>query len=319
MVRYLDENDVQKLLTMPLALQAVERAMRDLAAARAVDIPRVRTHIPHGTQHVLQAAAPELGFIGFKYYYTRPTGKSFYVHLIDIESARLEAIIEAVWMSMVRTGAASGVATQALAREDARSLGQIGAGFQAIGQLEAVCAVRQIRAARVFARNRERLAAFCERMSRNLGIEVRPAESAEAAVRGSDIVNVITRSAEPVLRGEWLAPGQHVNAAGSNALSRRELDEAAVRKCDIVAVDGRGTARNECGDLLPAVERGWLHWERLPEIGEILAGKAPGRASPAQITLYESHGMGVQDLYVAAAVLAVARERGVGADLPIGS
>lgn len=120
------------------------------------------------------------------------------------------------------------------------------------------------------------------------------------------------------MKGDWLAPGQHVNAAGSNALTRREIDDAAVRKCEVIVVDGRGTARNECGDLLPAVEKGWLRWDHLPEIGEIMAGKSPGRTSPAQITLYESHGMGLQDLWVGARVLKLARERGIGTDLPVG-
>jgi alanine dehydrogenase len=318
MVRYLKESDVRELLTMPIALDCVQQALKAHAEHRAIDIPRARIHLPTGTQHVLQAAAPELKLTGFKYYYTRPTAKSFYVHLMNTETARLEAIIEAVWMSMVRTGAASGVATRHLAREDASTVGQIGAGFQGIGQLEAVCRVRNIRAARVFARNRERLEAFCKTMSQQLGMAVSPAESAEAAVRGADIVNVITKSAAPVLVGEWLEPGQHVNAAGSNALTRRELDEAAVKKCDVITVDARGTARKECGDLLPAIEKGALHWASLVEIGEIIAGRAAGRTSPRQISLYESHGMGLQDLYVGARVLALARERSVGTDLPIG-
>ena len=318
MIRYLKENDIKQLLTMPLALELVEQALKDLALGRAIDIPRVRTHIPAGIQHVLQAAAPELGFIGFKYYYTRPGGKSFYVHLIDTRTAKLAAIIEAVWMSMVRTGAASGVATRLLAREDASVVGQIGAGFQAISQLEAVCAVRKIRTARVWSRNPDKLRAYCSAMSQTLGIAVVPAESAQAAVRGAHIVNVITKAADPVLKGEWLEPGQHINAAGSNALSRRELDSAAGAKCDVITVDARGTARNECGDLLPAVEKGLLRWDTLTEIGEVIAGRAPGRTSPQQITLYESHGMGLQDLYVGARMLALARERGVGVDLPIG-
>jgi alanine dehydrogenase len=318
MIRYLTESDVQKVLTMPLALEAVEEAHKALAEHRAVDVPRARIHLPTGTQHVLQAAAPELGYIGFKYYYTRPQGKSFYVHLINTETAKLEAVIEAVWMSMVRTGAASGVASRRLANEDASIAGQIGAGYQGTSQLEAVCQVRKIRTARVFARNRDQLVAFCERMSSKLGIRVEPAESAEAAVRGAHIVNVITKSADPVLKGDWLEPGQHVNAAGSNALARRELDEAAVRKCDVITVDGRGTARNESGDLLPAVEKGYLRWESLTEIGEVLAGRARGRSSSRQITLYESHGMGIQDVYVGARVLSLARERGVGTDLPVG-
>jgi ornithine cyclodeaminase len=296
----------------------MEQAHRALAEHRAIDVPRARIHLPTGTQHVLQAAVPELKVIGFKYYYTRPTGKSFYVHLINTETAKLEAIIEAVWMSMVRTGAASGVATKHLASPDSSVLGQIGAGYQGTSQLEAVCQVRKIRAVKVFARNKDKLVAFCNRMSEKTGVDVRPAESAEAAVRDSHIVNVITKSAEPVLKGEWLEPGQHVNAAGSNALTRREIDDAVVKKCDVITVDGRGTARNECGDLLSAVEKGWLRWDYLTEIGEVIAGKAPGRTSAKQITLYESHGMGLQDVYVGAKVLALARERGVGTDLPVG-
>jgi ornithine cyclodeaminase len=315
----LTESDVQKLLTMPLALQAMEEAHRALAEHRAVDVPRARIHLPQGTQHVLQAAAPELGYIGFKYYYSRPAGRSFYVHLMRIEEGHLDAIIEAAWMSMLRTGAASGVATSHLANPDASVLGQIGAGYQGISQLEAVCRVRKIRTVKVFARNRDKLAAFCEKMSKATGVEVRPAESAEAAVRGSHVVNVITKSAEPVLKGEWLEPGQHVNAAGSNALTRREIDLAAVKKCDVVTVDGRGTARNESGDLLPAVENGHLRWETLTEIGEVIAKKAPGRTSVKQITLYESHGMGLQDLWIGAKAVALSRERGVGTDLPVGN
>ncbi len=319
MTRYLTEDDVKQVLTMPIALEAMEQAHRALAEHRAVDVPRARIHLPDGTQHMLQAAAPELGYIGFKYYYSRPSSRTFFVHLMGIATGRLEAIIEAVWMSMVRTGATSGVATKHLAVPEASVLGQIGAGFQGQSQLEAVCRVRKIRSAKVYARNRDKLAAFCEKMSKVTGVEVRAAESAEAAVRGSHVVNVITKSAEPVLKGEWLEPGQHVNAAGSNALARREIDDAVVKKCEVIVVDGRGTARNECGDLLSAVEKGWLRWDNLPEIGEVIAGKAPGRTSPRQVTLYESHGMGLQDLYAGIRVLALAREKGLGADLPIGA
>src|SRR5688572_22952804 len=201
MALYLTEDDVKKILTMPLALERVEAAHRALGERRAVDVPRERIHLPSGTQHVLQAAAPELGYIGFKNYYTRPKGKTFFVQLTSIETARLEALIEAQYMSMVRTGAASGVATRILASPDASIVGQIGAGAQAIGQLEAVCAVRKIRTARVYARNRDRLTEFCNRMSEKLGIEVAPAASAEAAVRGAHVINVITKAAAPVLEG----------------------------------------------------------------------------------------------------------------------
>lgn len=318
MIRYLNEKDVRQLLDMPTALEMVERALKDRALGRAIDIPRVRTKIPEGTQHVLQAAAPELGFIGFKYYYVTRNGKSMFVHLMRIADGKLEAIIEADWMGIMRTGAASGVAARHLAVEGASVLAQIGAGRQGVGQIEAVCKALPIKSVRVYARTRDRLEAWCKTQAQQLGIEVIAAESGAAALDGAHVVNVITKSATPVLPADWLQPGQHINAAGSNALNRVELHEAAVKRCDLVTVDSRGTAENECGDLLAAVETGMLHWESLTEIGEVIAGKKPGRTSAQQITLYESHGMGIQDVYVCARLLELARSRNVGAELPIG-
>jgi alanine dehydrogenase len=241
------------------------------------------------------------------------------VHLFHIDSGKLFGIVDANLMGMVRTGAASGVATRWLAREDAAIVGQIGAGKQSVGQLEAVCTVRKIGQARIFIRTRDKLEAYCRTMSDKLGVDVVPAASAEAAVRGADILNIITKSATPVFNGDWLQPGTHINAAGSNALIRREIDETTVKKSDVVVVDSRETARRECGDLLPAIEKGLLQWETLPDLGDIVSGRRPGRTAASQITLYESHGMGIQDLYVATHLIAIARERGVGADFPIGA
>jgi ornithine cyclodeaminase/alanine dehydrogenase-like protein (mu-crystallin family) len=319
MVRYLKESDVERLLTMPLALEMVERSLKDRALGKAVDVPRARAHIPAGTLHMMEAAAPELKLIGFKAYYaTRAHGTRYFVQMFGTESGKLEAMIEGSYLGMVRTGAASGVATRYLGRQEAAVVGMIGSGKQAIGQLEAVCNVRSVREARVYSRNAERLKSFCEKMSSRLGIAVKPAASAQEAVRGADIINLATKAATPVLLGEWLEPGQHINAAGSNSLIRRELDEAAARRCAAIVVDSRGTARNECGDLLPLVEKGFLDWNTLPELGEIIAGRAPGRSGRDDITLYESHGMAVQDVYVGAGILQLAREQGVGVDLPIG-
>jgi alanine dehydrogenase len=318
MVRYLKESDVERLLTMPLALEMVERALKDRASGHAVDVPRVRAHIPAGTLHMMEAAAPELKLIGFKAYYATGKGTRYFVQMFGTESGKLEAIIEGSYIGLMRTGAASGVATRYLARKDATVVGMIGAGKQALGQLEAVCKVRTIREARVYSRNPERAQRFCETMSSRLSIAVKPVTSAEDAVRGVDIVNLVTKAVTPVLLGEWLEPGQHINAAGSNSLIRRELDEAAVRRCATVAVDARGTARNECGDLLPLVEKGFLDWNTLPELGEVILGRVPARTTNEEITLFESQGMAVQDIYVGAALLTLAREQGIGVDLPIG-
>jgi len=317
-IRYLTEADVKQLLTMKDAVGLVEEALKARAEGRATDVPRVRTRVPQGTLHVLQAAARELNRIGYKAYYSSPTGTRFHVHLYDMAKGPLDAIVEASQLGMVRTGAASGVATRYLAREGASIVAMIGAGKQAVGQLEAICEVRRIREVRVWSRKAETSRRFCDALSKRLDVEMRVVESGAEAVKGAHVVNVITKAAEPVLLGEWLEPGQHINAAGSNSLIRRELDEAAVKRATYITVDSRNTARNESGDLLPLVETGLLDWETLTEIGEVIIGRAPRRTSAEEITLYESHGMGIQDLYVAHRLVELARSRNVGIDLPVG-
>ncbi|MBY0269711.1 MAG: ornithine cyclodeaminase family protein [Burkholderiales bacterium] len=306
------EADVSRVLTMRDAVDCVERGLTDHARVRAIDVPRERTRSALGTLSILQGAAPQAGVTGYKAYYATPQGSKSHVYLYDSVSGAPLALIEANFFNVIRTGAASAVATRHLARADATVLGQIGAGRIGAGQLEGVCAVRSIRSARVYARTRDRLETFCAEMTVKLGIEVVPADTAADAVRGADVVNVITKSAAPVLAGAWLSPGQHVNAAGNNQLSRRELDTEAVRRCDLVIVDSRDTARRECGELLPLVESGHLRWEMLTEIGEIMSGLRPGRVADDQITLYKSHGMALQDLYVAARVLELVRAQGLG-------
>jgi len=309
---YITEDDVIRVLKMSDAVSLVERGLVDRARRLAVDVPRERARTPQGALNILQGAAPLAGVVGYKAYYVTPHGSHSHIYLYDADGGVPLAILEASHFNVVRTGAASGAATRHLARGNAAVVGQIGAGRMGAGQLEAVCAVRPVRSARVYSRTGDKLQAFCRMMSEKLGIEVMPAGSAETAVRGADIVNVITQSSTPVLLGAWIDPGQHVNAAGSNALSRRELDMAAMRRCELIVVDSRETARKECGDILPLVEAGLAYWDALPEIGEIAAGLRPGRTSDGQVTLYESHGMAIQDLYVAAKVIELARAQGLG-------
>ncbi len=318
MVLFLNEENVQQLLTMDIALEQVERALKDRALGKAADVPRARIQTTSGIQHVLQACAPELGYIGFKYYFT-PPGKrgATYVHLINMNTGKLEAIVEAVWLGMIRTGAASGVAAKHLANPGATVLAQLGAGYQGMGQLEAVVRALNIREARVYARTRDKLEAWCKKMALKLGIKVIPAASGAEAISGAQVVNIMTKSVTPVIDGDWLQPGQHVNAAGSNALSRREIDTKTVQRATLITVDSRGTARNECGDLVAAVETGRLNWDTLTEIGEVIAGRMPGRTSKDDITLYESHGMGIQDVYTAAKLVELARSGKVGTALPM--
>lgn len=318
MALFIGEEDVARILTMPLALAAVESAHRELSLGQACDEPRQRSRLPQTTLHVLQGALPLHDAIGYKAYSSNRSGVRFLVHLFSASSGALRAVIAANRLGMMRTGAASGVATRCLARADARVAGIFGAGWQAEGQIEALCAVRPLTLCKVYARRREPLLDFCSRMTARTGIEVRAAASPEETVRGSDIVSTITTSAQALFEAAWLAPGTHINAAGSNSLIRRELGEDVLKRCAGIVVDSVDTAVREAGDLLPWLEKGRLHRRQLIELGDVLTGIRPGRTSEEAITLFESQGMAVQDLALAVRLEALAREQGLGVELPFG-
>lgn len=317
MALFLTENDVKQVLTATMALEAVESAHRDLATGQAQDTPRARTRLPQTVLHILQGALPAQGVIGYKAYTTNRSGNRFLVHMFDAASGRLQAVIEADYMGMIRTGAVSGLAARCLARADAKVAGIFGAGWQAEGHVLAICAALPLERVKVFSRNAERLQAFCRRLSEMTGVPVVPAASAEEAVRGSALIGTVTTASQPLFDAEWLEPGTHINAAGSNALIRQELSEATLRRCELIAVDAVPTALAEAGDLLPLLEKGRLHARQLVELGDILAGMHPGRTSADQITVFESQGMAIQDLAVGLRVVAAARERGLGVELPL--
>ena len=317
MALFLSENDVKQVLTATMALEAVESAHRDLALGQAQDTPRARTRLPQTVLHILQGALPAQGVLGYKAYTTNRSGNRFLVHLFDAASGSLLAIIEADYMGMIRTGAASGVAARWLARPGAKVAGIFGSGWQAEGHVRALSAALPLERVKVFARNRERLADFCARMAAATGVAVVPAASAEDTVRGSDLVGTVTTASQPLFEADWLEAGTHINAAGSNALIRQEVSEAALRRCALIAVDAAPTALAEAGDLLPLLEKGRLHARQLVELGDIIVGRHAGRTGDDQITAFESQGMAIQDLAVAVRVLAAARERGLGSELPL--
>jgi len=313
---FLREANVAALLTIGEAIEAVEAAFRALGEGRAENRPRARVHVPGGVLHVMSAGLPDAGVLGLKAYTGFRSGVRFLVLLYSAEDGRLLAVIEANRLGQMRTGAASAVATRALARADVHTIGLIGTGWQAQAQLEAVCMVRPIQAVRVYSPTRSHLQAFATTMSETLGLPVTPAASAQAAVQGADIVITATSARDPVLQGEWLRPGQHINAIGSNQAARRELDTAAVMRCDRIVVDSQEQARIEAGDLIAPITEGRLSWERVDELAAVLVGRAPGRASDADITLFKSLGLAIEDVAVAARVYAHALAQGRGERLP---
>jgi ornithine cyclodeaminase len=314
----LRESDVEQMLTMPMALELVERVHREYSTGNAIDVPRERTRLPKAALHILQGAVPSAGIFGYKAYTSSREGVRFLVYGFSAERGNLDVVVEANYLGMMRTGAAGGVAAKWLAREDAKVAGVFGAGWQAQSQIEALAAVRKLQRVKVWSRTAEKLAKFCSKMSARLSIEVVPAASPQDAVQGSDVVVTITTSATPVFDGEWLGQGTHVTAAGSNSLLRQEIDETTVRKSNPVVVDSRPSALKEAGDLLPALEKGRLHVGALTELGEVIAGTRAGRTTREQVTLFESQGMAMQDLILAAELARIARETGRGTELDLG-
>jgi ornithine cyclodeaminase/alanine dehydrogenase-like protein (mu-crystallin family) len=296
------ESQVREVLTMPRAIDALEAAFRDWAHGRATNQPRQRVHTPQGTLHLMGAAWHSKGYIGYKAYFSFPAGVRFHVVLASAHTGELLALIEADWLGRIRTGAASGLATKYLARTDAATVAVLGAGAQAETQLQAVCAVRSIERAFVFSRTPETRAAFAARMTAQLNIPVHPAESVEQAVAEADVICTVTSAREPILQGAWLKPGMHLNAAGANALARRELDTFAVGRCERIFVDDPAQARVEAAELIVPIELRKLSWERVHSLAHLVGGLLPPRQSPEEITLFKSLGIALEDVAAAAIV-----------------
>jgi ornithine cyclodeaminase/alanine dehydrogenase-like protein (mu-crystallin family) len=316
MALYLREDDVVRLLRIDDVIAAVDGAFRDHGGGRAANRPRQRTITEGAALHVMSGGVPSAGVMGLKAYSSARTGTRFLSLLYSTQTGELLAVMEANTLGQMRTGAASAVATRALARPEAGSVGVIGTGWQARSQLRAVSRVRPIALAKCYSRAKPRAEAFADEMVQELGMEVAAVDSAREAVEDVDVIITITSAREPVLLGSWLRPGVHVNAAGSNAAGRRELDAEAVARSTVIAVDDLDQARLECGDLIQADAAGVPVWDRAVELGAILAGRATGRSTPDDITLFESQGIAIEDVVTMKLVYERARAAGVGHPFP---
>jgi len=308
MALYLTEADVSALLTMEMALESVEGVLRRQAVGEATNEPRHRVRSGGATLHVLSGA--DAGWLGLKAYTVTRHGARFLVSLYDAETGELVALLEADRLGQMRTGAASGVATRLMARPEAQRVGIYGTGWQAESQLLAVCAVRPITEVRVYSRSAENRDHFCARMAPQLpGVELLPVDRPEAVAAGAEILITITSAREPVLRGEWVEPGTHLNAAGGNSILRREFDDSVARRASLLVVDSVEQARLEAGELIQAVEKGIFPWERVLELRQLVAGHHPGRQSSAEMTVFKSLGLAIEDVATAVVVVKAAREQ----------
>ena len=316
----LTEQDVRALLDMPAAIKAVEESLLRQATGDGWTHPRRRLALPERVfLNYMFAADQKAGWMGAKLYSVAHGVARFMVLLYRADSGELAALIEADYLGQVRTGAASAVATKYMARPEARVLGIIGTGTQARTQLAAVGQVRELDSIRAFGRDPTRLEKYCREMTETLRKPVTPATSAEATVRGVDILITATTAMNPVVSGAWLSPGTHINAIGANFAQKRELETDAVDRAGIIAVDSIQQANIESGDLIQAFGDDNSRWPQVRELCEIVAGKRPGRKNPEQITLFKSNGIASWDLAVGAQVFERAEKEGLGRKIEFGS
>lgn len=288
MTMLLTEQDVKSILKMPMALEAVQDSFRQLQEGSALLHFRQRLHVSgKGYMNYMAAADVGGGYMGLKIYSTSRDGARFLVVLFKVDTGECVALIEADYLGQMRTGAASGVATRFLAREDARVAGIIGTGWQARAQLEAIALVRKLSHVRAHSRDAERREQFAMEMSAHLGIPVVAVATCEEAVRDADIVIASTTSKNPVVEGRWLKAGMHINAIGANLAFKRELDAEAVLRSEVVVADSREQSKLEAGDLIQIFGEDKSKWASVHELGQIVSGVIPGRTNAAQITLFK--------------------------------
>ncbi|HEY2350954.1 MAG TPA: ornithine cyclodeaminase family protein [Candidatus Acidoferrum sp.] len=319
MTMHISESEVRSVLTMSMALEAVEDSLRKQGRGEVVVQPRRRFELPNGFFHYMAAADYKAGYLAEKQY-TYVSGRiRFLVLLYEIATGDLLAEIEADYMGRLRTGAASGVATKFLARADARVAAIIGTGGQARTQLEAVAQVRKLESARAFGRDITRREKFCAEMAERVGIPVFAAGSAGEALQGADIVCTATTASQPVVSSADIAPGMHLNAIGVNHAHKRELEEEVVRRADLIVADSIEQSQQEAGDLIMAFGGDSSRWSAVKRLADVVTGSTSGRTNEAQVTIFKSNGIASWDLAVAVRMLMLAREKGLGRKLPLWS
>lgn len=307
-VLIINQTEVHQLLPMGECMDAMADALRTLARGDAILPLRPIMWLPEkvGALGMMPSYLGDIRAMGLKVVSVFPGnhGTEYDSHqgavlLFETEHGRLVAIIDASAITAIRTAAVSGVATRLLARDDAHDLAILGSGVQARSHLAAMLQARPIRRVRVWSRNPDHAAHFAECESRWHGTLVEAMPTAQEAVTGADVICTTTSAPEPILMGDWIAPGAHINAVGSSVAFTRELDTSAVAKSRLF-VDRRESTVNEAGDFLFPKQEGAISDDHiLGEIGAILLGSVPGRMSPGEITLFKSLGLAIEDLAAA--------------------
>ncbi|MEP7290307.1 MAG: ornithine cyclodeaminase family protein [Chloroflexota bacterium] len=319
--------EVRQLLPMGECMEVMTQALMTLARGDAILPLRPVLWLPdkRGALGIMPSYLGDIGAMGLKVVSVFPGnhGTQYDSHqgavlLFETEYGQLLAMIDATELTAIRTAAVSGVATRLLARQDATNLAILGSGVQARTHLDSMLTARPFQRVRVWSRNPDNAQRFADHASERHGIRVEVSPSAQVAVEGADVICTTTSAREPILMGEWIAPGTHVNAVGSSVAFSRELDTAAMAKARLY-VDRRESTINEAGDFLFAKKEGAISDDHiLGEIGELLLGKVQGREAGYEITLFKSLGLAVEDLAAANHIYRKALLAGIGTAVELG-
>jgi len=326
MIRILSREDVRRALPMRQAIEAMKGAFAQLSTGQA-DVPlRVALDVPRHNGVTLfmpayLAADDQMAVKIVSVFNDNPAKGLPLIHalvvVVDATTGEPAAVMDGTYLTALRTGAASGAATDLLAREDASTAAIFGAGAQGRTQLEAVCAVRPVQEAWVYDVSRERAAAYAAEMSERLSLPVRVAETPAEAVHRADVICTATTSTKPVFADADVRPGTHINAIGAYTPQMQEIPAETVLRAKVV-IDHHEASLAEAGDLLIPLRQGLMTEDHIyAELGEIAAGLKPGRKLPEEITLFKSVGVAVQDVAAASAVLEAARRLGLGSEVAL--
>src|SRR3989338_5361667 len=340
MVLVLKNQQIEGLVPMAEAIEGSEQAFRELGQGIAKTAPRARLRVPwkDGVQYFfnnimglvpgMKSMALRIDSSFSKEVQVEGSRRRVYpgdfvglVFLFHMDTCELLAIMDDHVISTMRVGATSGVATKYLAKKEAKIMGLLGSGEQALTQLTAALAVRPLEKVKVYSPTRENREKFAREMSAECKTEIAPVASAEGAIRGSDIVTAATNTVEPVVVGRWLEEGAHVNSivGGDGYLPRRELDDEAIKRAGLIVVGYKAQIfLDRQAEFAERIERGMVKPDDLHELAELLTGKCRGRKSEKEITLFKNNtGMGIQFAATARKIYEKARQKGIGTELPL--
>ena len=313
---FLTEDDVNELVSMDDALKAVRIALDGQGQGTTNNAIRSRARLGPLNLNILGGAVDEKQSLGAKIYVTGSGAAKFWFMLFASDGT-CDALMEADRLGQLRTGAASGISSQSLARADSDVLGLIGSGYQAWTQAEAIVRSANISKIRVFSRNPQNAQKFATDFSERFSVLVEPVTSVDRAIDDADIVVTMTSSHNPIIEANHLRPGTHYVFAGSNNPLNSEAAPALLSGIDVLVTDDLDQARIEGGTLLRAVNTGTISWETVGLLGDVIAGKAIGRESDSQTTAFVAHGAGSCDTALGRIACEKATAQGRGVVLPI--